>query len=186
MHIPDVLIRPYRIEDAETVFEAVQASLPELIPWMPWCHPQYSLNESRSWLEIQVPFFQKGGSYEFAIESSDRQFLGGCGLNQIDTINRCANLGYWVRSSATRCGVATAAVRLLRNWGFQNTDLIRFELVIASDNAASQRVAEKACAFREGVARDRLLLRGAPKDATIYSFIRKEFQDSFGDFHHIP
>jgi ribosomal-protein-serine acetyltransferase len=174
MNNPDVLIRPYRIDDAETIFQAVQESLPDLIPWMPWCHPQYSLNESHSWLELQVPLFQEANGFEFAIESSDGRYLGGCGLNQIDRMNQRANLGYWVRSSATRRGVATAAVSLLRDWGFQNTDLIRFEIVIAAGNAASHRVAEKVGAFREGVARDRLLLHGAPQDASVFSFIRKD------------
>jgi ribosomal-protein-serine acetyltransferase len=174
---PDILIRPYRTEDAEKVFKAVRESISDLLPWMPWCHAQYSLNESRSWLEMQVPLFQSGDSFEFAIESADGRFLGGCGLNQIDRINLRANLGYWVRSSATRRGVATAAVRLLRNWGFQNTNLLRFEIVIAANNEASHKVAEKVGAFREGIARDRFLLQGVPHDATIFSFIRKEYRN---------
>jgi ribosomal-protein-serine acetyltransferase len=170
-----ILIRPYSVDDAEQIFNAVRESLPDLIPWMPWCHSRYSLNESRSWLEIQVPSFQERTNFEFAIVAGDGSYLGGCGLNQIDRLNLRANLGYWVRSGATRHGVATAAVQLLRNWGFQNTDLIRFEIVIAAENGASRRVAEKAGATREGVARDRLLLHGAAHDATIFSFIRKEY-----------
>jgi ribosomal-protein-serine acetyltransferase len=177
MNNPDILIRPYRTNDAGNVFDGVRESMVDLLPWMPWCHSQYSLNESRSWLEMQVSLFLEGKSFEFAIESPDGRFLGGCGLNQIDRTNLRANLGYWVRSSATGRGVATAAVRLLRNWGFQNADLQRLEIVIATGNAASHRVAEKAGAFREGVARDRVLLHSVPHDATIFSFIRKEHKN---------
>jgi ribosomal-protein-serine acetyltransferase len=169
-----IVIRPYRLNDAAEVFAAVRESIAELMPWMPWCHPEYRLEETRSWLEIQVPAFQQGTNFEFAIESGDGHFLGGCGLNQIDRINLRANLGYWVRSSAVRCGVATSAVRLLRDWGFQNTGLIRLEIVIAAENEASRKVARKAGAVREGIARDRLLLQGIPHDAYIFSFIRKD------------
>ena len=49
-------------------------------------------------------------------------------------------------------------------------DLRRLEIVIAEDNRASRRVAEKAGARFEAVARRRLLLRGEPQDAAIYSF----------------
>jgi len=170
----DVLIRPYRLDDASAVFEAARESIAELGPWMPWCHPEYSIDESRSWLEAQVPAYQQGRAFEFAIVSSDGRYLGGCGINRIDKEHRRANLGYWVRSTATGRGVATAAVQLLRNWGFQNTDLLRLEIVIAVGNVASHRVAEKAGAMREGTLRSRLLLRGTPHDATIFSFIRAE------------
>ena len=144
----------------------------EMMPWMPWCHPQYSYDESQSWIDTQVAAFTRHEAFAFGIFSDDGSYLGGCGLNQIDQGNRRANLGYWVRSTVTGRGVATAATRLLRDWGFENCDLIRLELVIAVGNLASQRVAEKAGAIREGILRNRLVLHGQPHDAVMFSFVR--------------
>jgi RimJ/RimL family protein N-acetyltransferase len=48
------------------------------------------------------------------------------------------------------------------------------EIIAASDNLPSQRVAEKAGARREGLLRHRLLLGGRPHDALIYSLIRAD------------
>jgi ribosomal-protein-serine acetyltransferase len=169
----DVQIRPYKLEDAATVVEAALESMADLQPWMPWCHPDYSITDSRSWLEIQVSGFAHGAAFEFAIVSADGRFLGGCGLNQIDTVNHRANLGYWVRSTATRRGVATAAVRAIREWAFDATDLIRLEIVIAAENLASHRVAEKAGAIREGTLQRRIMLHGTAHDATMFSFTRE-------------
>ena len=169
---PSTMIRPYRLEDAEAVVEAVLESLAQLQPWMPWCHPKYSVTDSRLWLEAQVPAFQAGTAFEFAIVSDDGKYVGGCGLNQIDKINRRANLGYWVRSAATGKGVATAAVGALRDWAFETTDLVRLEIVVAVGNAASHRVAEKAGAAREGTLIRRLVLHGALRDATMFSLTR--------------
>jgi RimJ/RimL family protein N-acetyltransferase len=168
----NVRIRPYTVDDASAILEAAQESLAELEPWMPWCHPGYSLEESRSWLELQVPAFRQGTAFEFAIVSTDGRYLGGCGLNQFDKANNRANLGYWVRSTATRQGVATAAVRLIRDWGFRSTDLVRLEVVVAIGNVASLRVAEKSGAIREGALRSRLLLHGTFHDAMMFSFTR--------------
>jgi ribosomal-protein-serine acetyltransferase len=165
-------IRRYRLEDDAVVAEAVRESLNELQPWMPWCHPAYSIDESRSWLQVQVPAFDDGSAFEFAIVSTDGHYLGGCGLNQIDRLNKRANLGYWVRSSATRRGVATAAVRAIRDWAFDHTDLIRLEIVIAAGNLASHGVAEKAGAVREGMLHRRIVLHGTAHDATMFSFTR--------------
>lgn len=139
---------------------------------MPWCHPQYSVIDSRSWIEAQVEAFQAGTAFEFAILSAGDRYLGGCGLNQIDRVNRRANLGYWVRSTATGQGVATRAVRALSDWAFEATDLVRLEVVVAVGNIASHRVAEKVGAVREGVLIRRLLLHGTLSDATMFSLTR--------------
>jgi ribosomal-protein-serine acetyltransferase len=168
----DVRIRRYEMDDAAAVVDAARESLVDLQPWMPWCHPEYSITESRSWLDVQIAAFEAGTAFEFAIVSANGRYLGGCGLNQIDKANHRANLGYWVRSAATRRGVATTAVRLIREWAFENTNLVRLEVVVAAGNAASHRVAEKAGATREGVLRRRLLLHGIAHDATMFSFTR--------------
>jgi ribosomal-protein-serine acetyltransferase len=166
------MIRPCSADDAAAMHEAVRESLAELIPWMPWCHPDYSMQEARSWLRIQVQAFNERKWFEFAIVDSNGRYVGQCGLNQIDEQNRRCNLGYWVRSRASRRGVATHAVRLLRDWAFEHTNLARIEIVVAVGNHASVRVAEKVGAVREGVFRHRLFLHGAPIDAVMFSFVR--------------
>ncbi len=168
----DVRIRPYALDDAEALYAGVRTSMADLMPWMPWCHPNYAIDETRAWLEAQVAAFADGRAFEFAIVSTAGQFLGACGLNGIDREHRRANLGYWVRSDLTRRGVATGAVLLLRDWGLACTDLVRMEIVVAVENQASLRVAEKAGAAREGVLRDRLLLHDGPHDAVVFSFTR--------------
>jgi ribosomal-protein-serine acetyltransferase len=169
---PETTIRPYRVADAEEVYAAVRESMAELSPWMPWCHPGYSIEETRAWIESQIPAFLQATAFEFAIVSASGRYLGACGLNQIDKGNRRANLGYWIRSSAACHGSATAAVKLLQAWAMKSTDLIRLEIVIAVENRKSRRVAEKAGADFEAVLRNRLWLQDKPCDAAIYSFIR--------------
>lgn len=172
----DLTIRPYTLDDVPAAYEAIMASVKEIQPFLPWCHPSYTLHESRTWVEAQVAQFRAGNVFEFVIVANDGGLLGGCGLNFIDWENRRANLGYWVRSSATRRGVATTATRLLARWGFENTKLDRQELVISTKNLASLRVATKAGAVREGILRSRLLLHGETHDAEVFSFIRRDFE----------
>ena len=171
-----VSIRPYQLSDAETLYEAAKESVAELLPFLPWCHPGYVIDEARSWIQFQVEQFQLGKEYQFVIASADGKFLGGCGLNAIDRENRRANLGYWIRSSKIRQGVATAATRLLVSWAFDNTELNRLEIVVSTVNIASLRVAEKAGAVREGTLQSRLLLHGVAHDAVVFSFVRKDFE----------
>jgi RimJ/RimL family protein N-acetyltransferase len=166
-----VRIRPYRPGDIDALFEAASESVEAVHPWLPWCHPAYTRAESEIWIRSRKIEWEAGREYSFAILDAGGRFLGGCGLNQINTLHRFANLGYWVRSSAVRRGVATSAVRQVARFAFRETELLRLEIVVSVDNPASQRVAEKAGALREGVLADRLFLHGTPHDALVYALV---------------
>ena len=45
-----VLLRPYRAGDAELLYEAVRESIAEVSRWLPWCHENYSIAESREFI----------------------------------------------------------------------------------------------------------------------------------------
>lgn len=166
-------IRPYERGDAEALLEAVRESMAELAPWMPWCHPGYSIEDARGWIEATLEGHRSGTHYDFAIVAG-AQLLGGCGINQIQPLDQVANLGYWVRSSCTGQGIATTAVRQLLRWGFENTELNRIEIVVAVGNRRSQRVAEKIGAHRDAVLARRTMVRGRPSAAVLYSVLRPE------------
>lgn len=151
---------------------AALESVAEVYPWMGWCHARYTLDEARQWVMLQSELARQRKAFEFAIVGDGGRFLGGCGINQINPMNRFANLGYWVRTSAMGRGVAPAAVREVAAYAFRETDLIRLEIVVAVGNTRSQRVAEKVGAVREGVLRSRVLLPTGPTDAVMYSLVR--------------
>jgi ribosomal-protein-serine acetyltransferase len=167
-----VAIRPYRGDETPLLYQAARESISEVNPWLPWCHEQYSEDEAKLWIEGRIAAFREDTEYQFNISDAAGAFLGGCGLNMIDRAHFRANLGYWVRSSACRRGVATQAVKALAAWAFANTDLIRLEIVVALGNAASLRVAEKAGARREGTLRKRLFFHGVAHDAAMFSLVR--------------
>ncbi len=170
-----VLLRPYRIGDVDRLYQAVRESIAELSPWMPWCHADYSNEESRAWLDLRAEAWEKGTEYDFAItDARDGFFLGGCGLNRFDHANRTANIGYWVRTSRTKGGVATTAAQLLVKFGFGDLELNRIEIMAAVDNKASQRVAEKVGARREGILRSRWIVRDRVYDAVMFSLIPED------------
>jgi RimJ/RimL family protein N-acetyltransferase len=115
--------------------------------------------------------WQSKEAYEFAAFDTANQYVGGAGLNQFNKVNNFANLGYWIRQSRQRRGFATEVVAILTNFGFQTLGLTRIEIVVASENVPSRRVAEKSRAQLECVARNRLLIRGVPMAAVVYSLV---------------
>jgi ribosomal-protein-serine acetyltransferase len=170
-----ITLRPVCADDADSLFAAASSSIAEIYPWMEWCHPEYTRGESLTWLVWQEEQWRNGLEYAFAIvDNASGRYLGGVGLNAINRLHRFANLGYWVRTDATRAGVATAATRLTARYGFAEVGLERIEILASIENIASQRVAERAGATREGVLRRRLYIHGRSHDAAIYSLVRGE------------
>jgi ribosomal-protein-serine acetyltransferase len=167
-----ITIRPCRPSDAEAVCAAVRESVTELSKWAPWCPPDYSMLHCKPWLESRADAWSEGKEYDFVIlDAADSLFLGGCALNDINRTHNFANLGYWVRTSRTGQGIATAAVRLVARFGFRQLGFTRIEIVAAVSNLASQRVAEKAGATREGIERNRHVVRDETYDAVMYSLL---------------
>ncbi len=172
-----IKIRRYRAEDVPLLFEAARESTKEMFPWMPWCHPNYSIDESAAFIHSREAAWNQKTDFAFAVfDVASDQFLGGVGLSQIKRIHNFANLGYWVRSSKTRQGIATAATLLAARFGFEDLGLSRIEIVATVGNLASQRVAEKANAKREGVLRNRLLINNQLHDAVMFSLIEEDLK----------
>lgn len=168
----NILIRPCQPVDAQIICDGVRESMEEMLKWAPWCHPDYSLSDCLSWLETRHQMWSEGIEYDFVIlDRQDKRFLGGCAIDQINRKHNFANLGYWVRSSQTGKGIATDAVRLVSRFGFETLGYTRLEIVIAVQNRASQRVAEKAGAIREGIHRNRHVVRDKIYDAVMFSLI---------------
>lgn len=170
-------IRPYRNEDVPLLFAAVQESIGELSQWMPWCRRGYTVDDSIAFVSTRDAEFIGGEHYSFAIHDLENgAFLGGVGLNFVNRLHNFANLGYWVRSSRMRQGVATAATRLMAQFAFEELKYSRLEIVVATGNMSSLRVAEKAGARREGVLRNRLILHGKLHDAVMHSLVPEDLR----------
>jgi len=168
-----IALRRYEADDAPLLVEAAHESWPEVGVWLPWCTPDLTIRDAEAWIAEQIQGFAEDTAYEFSIrDANDDSFLGGCGVNHIERENQYANLGYWVRTKATRQGVCHQAVQQLSRWAFQHSDLVRLEIVAALGNIASQRAAEKAGAEREGTLRKRIRIHGLWHDAAVYSLTR--------------
>ena len=169
-----IQIRRHRPDDVDPQFDAVRESIDNLSKWMPWCHAGYSRRDSDDWIASRSEASEKEQEFDFAIVDRHDRLLGCCGIHHIDWPNHTANLGYWVRSTACNRGMATRAVGELRAFGFQELDLHRLEILVAVENVASRRVAEKAGATKEALLRQRFLLQGRRHDAVLFAILRDE------------
>jgi RimJ/RimL family protein N-acetyltransferase len=167
-----LLLRAFRLDDADEIYQAVCESKAELSRWLPWCHAAYSPSDTLEFLNLRGVAFREDQEHAFAIiERESGRFAGATGVNQIDRHARRANLGYWLRTDCTGKGYATQSALLVARWAFAALALERIEIVAATENIASQRVAVRAGATREGIARRRLRLGDEQRDAVVFSLV---------------
>ena len=173
-----IVVRPLVPEDAAGYHAAVRESLEAVGRWMPWCHPGYSIRDSNEWIARCQKEWEEGTAFEFGIfDPESAEVWGGVGVNQINRTYSFGNLGFWVRTSRVRKGIAITAARLVAKFAFRELALTRIELVVLVDNIASRRVVEKLGAKFEGIARNRLVHNGVPFAAAIYSLVPDDLSD---------
>ena len=48
-----VILQKYTLEDVSELFEAITISVELVYPWLPWCHPNYTIAETEERLKTR-------------------------------------------------------------------------------------------------------------------------------------
>jgi len=168
-------LRAWRDSDLEALVAACQD--PEISRWTRVPYP-YGLSDARAYLLQRHDTLHAGTSAPFAIVSAaDRdQLLGSISLMRFSWQHARAEVGYWLAREARGHGHVTRAVRLITGWGFRHIGLERIDLLAATENPASQRVAERCGFRREAVLRSYLLGKEGRQDMVAFGLLASDRQ----------
>ena len=163
--IGDWWIRSYRTDDAESLARYannrnVSRNMRDTFPY------PYTLQDAQQWIQLAR---RQRPEANFAIASAS-EVIGGIGLTfRNDVHRRTAEIGYWLGEPFWGRGIATAALRALSEYAFDEHDLARLEAYVYEWNPASMRVLEKAGYVREGRLRQSVTKDGATIDQFLYA-----------------
>jgi RimJ/RimL family protein N-acetyltransferase len=169
-----IRLRRLSVDDATSMHAAAVESAAELETTVPWFSRGMTVESFRSFATWAWEAWDRGEHYELSIFGRDGTYLGSAGLS-VDATAMSANLQYWVRTSATRRGVASEATRLVSRWAIEALALQRVEIFISDHNVASQMAARKSGARFEGVLRNKIRWDERAYDAHIFSFVPSDF-----------
>jgi RimJ/RimL family protein N-acetyltransferase len=176
-----LVIRCYDPRDAPLLKEAIDSSLEHLRAWMPWAdnEPQ-TLEEKTDLLKGFRSEFDAGENFPYGIfDTGETEVLGGSGL--MPRIGPGGlEIGYWVRKSASRHGIATEAAAAQARVGLEICRADRIEIRIDPENVASLGIPRKLGFTEEATLRRRL---PAPegeqlRDVTIFTLFREDLDPS--------
>lgn len=142
VEVDDLTVRRYSISDAASLVDSVTASLPELMEWMPWAkfEPQ-TVAQREALISTWLEEWRDGANFTMGI-FRDGVCVGGTGLHLRGDLGEI-EIGYWVKTSHTKQGIATRVSKALVDVAFEMNEVT--SVIISHDiaNTASQRVPEK-------------------------------------------
>jgi len=165
----DVVLREWRLDDAEAVCAACQDQ--ELLYWIPSIPRPYTIEDAEMFVTGALDYVDP---HRFAI-TQGTTVVGSIGMS--DNKRGTGHIGYWCARDVRGRGITTRALRLLCRHAFEDLSMERLELVTDTANGASQRVAEKVGFQREGVMRSHVLHPdGRRRDSIMFSLLPGELR----------
>lgn len=116
-------------------------------------------------------------SYRWFVKTED-QVVGALSLKNISHSMQYAEIGYGISEDHHNQGIATAALRLLIDRIFMETNLRRLIAYVHDQNIPSQRVLEKLGFRQEGIMREHYVINGRAVNEVVYGLLRNEWTSS--------
>ena len=168
-----LLMRPLETRDVADILALATAKEIADNTFVPAPYPPEAAQE---FVRTRRELWHKDEAYVFGIIEKRSDCFAGCmGLHPIPDHFR-AEVGYWIGKPFWGRGLATTALRLLIQFGFETLGLNRIEAGHFEHNTASGRVMQKANMRFEGVRRQAFWHRDHFKDAHWYAILREEYE----------
>jgi ribosomal-protein-serine acetyltransferase len=170
-----LLIRIPLPGDGKTVYEAVEASIAELKPWLPFAQKEQSeINTEIGIRNAHAKFLTREDLRLLIFLKDNNQFIGSSGLHNPNWDIPKFEIGYWIDTRFGGNGYMTEAVQGISEYAFNELKARRIEIRCDTLNLKSRAIPVRLGYSLEGTLRnedisaDGLRLR----DTFIYAKVR--------------
>lgn len=138
--------------DGKKVWAALQASMKELQPWMPFAQKEQTEQEVESNIrDAYVKFLGRQDLRFLVFLRESGEFVVSSGLHRINWSIPKFEIGYWIDSRYSGQGYVTEAVQGLSDFAFKELNARRVEIRCDAENTKSRAVPERLGYTLEGI-----------------------------------
>jgi ribosomal-protein-alanine N-acetyltransferase len=106
----------------------------------------------------------------------DGEFAGALSFHTLDLEEEKAEIGYWLTADMRGKGIATNAIKLLTEFGFESIGFHRIEALVVESNISSLKTLAKAGYEQEGILRDKSCCGdGSRENMIMFAAIRTDW-----------
>ena len=168
--VGEITLRPLRESDIDDIYQACQDPTISAFTRVPNPYDREMAEEFVRGSDISYRSHQ---GIVFIIEVAGK-LAGTIGLHGIQLNDHCAEIGYWVEKNYRGKGLCTSALLILIDFSLKVMEFRRLEALADFNNAASQRVMERAGMTRDALLRNRVTKpNGDQIDMVMYSIVKE-------------
>ena len=166
-------IRAPHYADAREIVTAINGSLDDLRPWMPWAASPVEVDATEARLRAAVAkWITREDLLLHIYLKGTSTFVVGSGLHRIDWHARKFEIGYWCRTGHTGNGYVTEATNTITAFAFEHLQANRVEIRCDTRNEKSVAVAKRCGFLQEAILRhDSLGVDGDLRSTFVFSKI---------------
>lgn len=171
-----IILRPLSARDADTLFLLVEQSREHVQKWLPWLKHIQSSSDALFFITNEEELARKQKSMILGIFMAS-SCIGVIGFHQLDFQNKIGSLGYFLEKQYEGKGIMTQSATALISYAFFELKLNRIELRIATENAASNKLAKRLGFIKEGILRQVEWLETKYVDHVVYGLLKEEWEE---------
>lgn len=166
-----ILLRYAKDSDLDAFFELMQdAEMAKLTG----SQHAFTYEEIAGWInKISIPSLDRVDL--MIISKETKELVGEIVLNELDSINRSANIRIAIGATHTGKGYGSEAMNLMLKHGFETLKLHRIHLGVFAFNPRAIHVYEKVGFRQEGIQRDALYAAGQYHDMIMMAMLEDEY-----------
>lgn len=177
-HTERLTIRAPQPGDGRELYLAMNESLPDLQPWMPWA--QVAPTEAESEANVRQAHIAYIARKELRLHLYLRgtdTLVGSSGYHNINWTIPKFEIGYWCRTQFMGKGYVSEAVRALTSFAFDILGAERVQLCCDTENHASRRVMERVgYVFESEQLNERISGDGSVRNTYVYRLVPSEYK----------
>ncbi|KMP35583.1 acetyltransferase [Bacillus cereus] len=139
-----LFIRMPKPGDGKAVYDAIQASMKELKPWMVFAQKEQTKEEVEvSIRKSHIQFLQREDLRLLVFSKETGEFIASAGLHRINWDIPQFEIGYWIDSRFSGKGYMVEAAKGITDYAFSELKANRVEIRCDSLNKKSRAIPEK-------------------------------------------
>lgn len=175
------LVTPTNVQTAaEEMFKLVASDREHLRAYLPFVDQTLSVKDEVGFIKSQLIEQAEGKTYLFLI-TFQGQMVGTINYHFVSSVNRRAEIGYWLHSAYNGRGIMTRSVKAMLAIGFETLDFNRIDLYADIENAASNAVAQRTGFTHIAVQPAQVILYDKFRDMNQYVMLKRDYDAGAAD-----
>jgi len=136
------VLRRLTVDDLPAQVAVVNASLPELRPWMPWAQEPVTAETQLTWFHDSDKQWDDGTGFVYGIYDPAGHLVGGTGYH-VRNGPGVLEIGYWQTRAASGKGLMTRVADALTKAAASVDGVTRVEIHCDADNVRSAAIPQR-------------------------------------------